>query len=596
MSPTIRKGLTALLLGLIVIGLLGTAAPAASQDGRGAIIEANWRGSTGIGSLNPLRCNNFACLRITNFLFPWLLGVDPVEGVFTMAANDAPLALAQSWDVSPDGAVYTFHLRDDLQWSDGVPITAYDVFYSYLAIASDEIDSPFTYMVNVLVRGAVPIDAQTIAFIYHFSTCSALDHTNIPVIPAHVFELDFAATAAAAFDGSGDLLAQFDRWMDAQAERSFDWMRTHPFDSEPPVTAGVFRVDTIQPTDYIRLVTPDGAQGYAFVDIPQNRNEIELFLAGETNFIQSPYRAYREDIRAADDVQIFEYPGLGWDYIGLNLSDPREPQSAFDEDGNRLNQGHHPIFGDVRVRRAMQMAIDVDALIEAALFGNGTVMPANQVPLSWAYDPDLTPVPYDPMGAARLLEEAGWRAVGSGGTRRCVGCLYAQEGEALSFNLTYSESAGPYRAIVAELIQQQLRQVGFSVDVTSASSDALFDRIMGQRYDAYLAGWGEPYPVDPDQAALFASAADVIGEGLNTGSYYNPRVDELMFQARTVPDCDIAARAGLYHEIQAILQEDQPFVWLFVHNDLIAARDGVLGFDPYPNAPFWNLRDWVIVR
>ncbi|MBN2303334.1 MAG: hypothetical protein JXQ72_02580 [Anaerolineae bacterium] len=569
---------------LIIAGLLLPVTPAASQGGNGVIVEG---GVVNPQSLNPLRCADTACFRVTGFLFPALFGMNLDQGAFSTGGG-----LTQSWTVSPDGTVYTFHLRDDQTWTDGTPVTAYDVFYSYRAIASGEINSPYTGYVTAAIRGAVPLDAYTIALVYHEPACNALDAASFPVIPAHVFEPDFAATAAAAFNSENDLIPQIEAWETARSEHSFAFMSGHPFDRNPTVTAGMFRLDDVQPFEHIRLATADGELAYELVHVPDQWDRTSQFLSGELNVLRNPPFIRLDDVRQADGVQVFEYPGLTWDTISFNLADPRQPQDALDENGSRLDQGHHPIFGDVRVRRAIQMALDVDALIEASVWDGGTVMAANQIPLSWAFDADLTPVPYDPVGAARLLLEAGWPDSRPGGFRECLGCLYAEEGTLLAFELVYDESASARHAPLAAVIQEQLGKIGIAVNVNSLYEAT--STVNRQRYDAYLTSIIENYPVDPDQTGRFTSAGDVIGEGSNTGSYYNPQVDELMAQARSLPGCDLTARADLYRQIQTIVQADQPYIWLFAVNDMLAARDSVIGFDPYPFAPFWNISEWRI--
>jgi peptide/nickel transport system substrate-binding protein len=324
--------------------------------------------------------------------------------------------------------------------------------------------------------------------------------------------------------------------------------------------------------------------GFTYEDMQDYNLIVDQFLAGNLNLLQYVTIHRRDDLRAAPGVQLFEYPSNTWVAISLNLANPFEPQSALDENGNRLEQGHHPIFGDVRVRRALQMALDVEKLIEISMQGNGTIMPANQIPTSWAYNDNLSAIGYDPVTAERLLEEVGWKDVNRDGIRECIGCLFAREGTPLSFQL--GSDTGD---VLTFNIQQQLRKVGVDVSVSSGS----YGSALSQTYDAFLTLYTESYPVDADQSDLFTVKGDVVGEGLNYGSYYNVRVETLMQQARTVPDCDYETRAQLYREAQTILQEDQPYLWLFALNDMIAVR-GVQGFVPYPNAPFWNIGEWVI--
>ncbi|MBK8031822.1 MAG: hypothetical protein IPK17_20530 [Chloroflexi bacterium] len=155
---------------------------------------------------------------------------------------------------------------------------------------------------------------------------------------------------------------------------------------------------------------------------------VERFLTGQTNLLLDVPFDRRADVRAARDVQIAEMPGGSWDMLLFNLADPTRPRDAYDEDGARRDQGQHPLFGDLRVRRAVQLAINVDEVIESAFHGNATRIAANYPPTSWAFDPDLAPLGYDPTEAERLLDEAGWVDVDGDGVRNCYHCLYGTEG------------------------------------------------------------------------------------------------------------------------------------------------------------------------
>ncbi len=582
------------LLVLLMVGMT-SALPAASQGGSGVIVMGNLRGASHIGSLNPLRCHNADCRRLTDLLFPTLVAVDPVTGTYA-AGTATNTALALSWEADPAQGSYSFQLREDLFWSDGVPVTAYDVFFSYLAVASGQIDSPYTDRVNMAILAAAPLDTHAILFIFTDAGCASPGDASFPIVPAHVFEADFAETAAAAFEGDGDPLERFILWSEARAAVSFSYLIGHPFDDRPTATAGLFSFAGAQPADYVRLVSNDGALGLNYVDVPDSQTLVTGFLTGAINLVENPPYRYWDDILAAGDVQVFVYPGSVWDYINLNLAEPHEPQSAFGEDGLPLPQGHHPIFGDQRVRRALQMAIDIQALIDAAVYGHGTVLPANQLPTSWAYNETLSPVAYDPMAAARLLEEAGWKDTNNDGIRECITCLYAQENARLVFELAYVESPIGYREVVANLIGVQLRQVGFDVRLRSASAGFLLELARDQRYDAILAGRGESYPVEVDLRQMFATAADILEDGGNTGSYHNAQVDVLLQEAHDLPGCAVERRADLYRQVQVILQEEQPYIWLFAPDYMIATRGGVSGFDPTPYAPFWNVRDWFVWR
>lgn len=545
--------------------LLLLAFPAASQDSA-LIVEGNLRGETGIGSLNPLRCDNVNCARITDLLFPYLLHVDPASRTFAPATADSG-GLVVSWEF--DGDSVTYRVRDDLIWSDGAPITAYDVYFSYLVAASDEAGSSYRDFIDDVIVSAEVLNTNTIRFNYAESTCAALDFTNIPVLPAHVFQPDFAAIASTP----------------AALELDFSDLWRHPADDQPAVTVGDFTFYERRYAEYVRLLSPDESLAYAYVDVPDSNTAVDRFLRGELNLLVNPPYNRRHDLRAANMPE-FQQPGNQWYFIALNQADPFEPRSAVDREGQPLEQGNHPILGDARVRRALQMALDVPALIETALEGDGVAIPSAQPPASWAYNPALNPIPYDPVGAAALLREAGWRDINRDGVLECFDCLYARKGRLLEFELIYfeggSDSAQPTvnLSVVANLVSQQLARVGVSVYTAPFVQGDSFgvDRILNQQFDAALLSFEEYVPVDADQTYLFATDEDVLGSGLNFVSYHRPEVDDLLRQARTDPTCAVEQRRAAYGQIQAILQDDQPYLWLFSPIRATFAHDDGLRF------------------
>ncbi len=571
---------------LLGICLLLAFLPLSAQEPNGVIREANPFGSVDINTFNPLRCDTFACDRVAQLLFPVLFGVDHETHLLTGGTPENNAA-ALSWEyIEPD--VVAVQLRDDLRWSDGTPITAYDVFFTYLAASGNDIGSIYRADLNNTLAGMVPVSETELLLYLQQPDCDALTYANFPLIPAHVFDDEFAATADAFFRESS--LAAFEQW---QEEIAYDtgYIIRNPWDDAPTVSSGAFAWDDWQRAAYIRLRAVRGDLVYEMVDAPGSREEVDGFLAGESNLmIGLPYDRW-PDVLARDDLQVFTYPDTAWEYLAFNLADPREPRSAFDEDGNPQQQGVHPIFGDLRVRQAVQRAIDVQAVIDAAADGFGQVMAADQVPLSPGYDPTLQPIAYDPVAAEALLEEAGWFRYGDRHTRQCRDCRYAEPDSRLFVTLTYSSGfEGHYAA--ARVIARQLEAVGFEVSLVPAT---LAD-VRAQRFDLYLGAWGENYPVAAGHSSLFTPAADRVGQGNNITSYDNPQVTALLEEARSLPGCDVEERAALYAEAQRILQEDQPYAWLFTYESLYAASDGIQGFAPQPEFPFWNVQEWIVWR
>lgn len=568
------------LMIVVAIALLGVLVPVAAQEGGqgGIIIEGNL--SADVATMNPIMSSDTASSRVIGFMFPNFIGADPAQAVLAPAQ---PNSLAESWDISEDGLTYTFHLRDDLAWSDGTPITSADILYSWEAIkagAEGLIDVPGSYIIDPTgASGVVDVtapDDYTVVVTYASPECTALSYAaSIVPAPSHVLPEDVTTL--------GD----------------------SEFNLAPSVTRGPFTFGEFRPGEQVSLLNDPtypasdtvlgytAPEGFIYRNVPDQTVMVEQFLAGELNVIDGPAVSRREDIRNSG-AQVYSYPGNAWDYLALNNADPNNPQNAFDEAGNAIDQGHHPIFGDVRVRQALARAIDVDSIINAAVFNEGVRMTSFLIPASWAYADDLAPIPFDPEAAAAMLEEAGWvDADGDPSTPRVAqGAAYAEDGMEFVFTL-YTNEGNTRREAIGTLVQDQLAQIGVQVDFQTIDFNTLLDIMDSQTFDAIILGWRNGYPDDPDATQLFTPASDVIGSGSNFTSFNNERFTELNAQAKSLPGCDPAERAALYAEMQQIMQEELPYIWLFAQNGMYAAN-AIDGFDPYPSQLYWNVDAWSV--
>lgn len=556
------------------------------KQGRGLIIEANIQNEA-IGFLNPMACDSTVCERVRELLFPSLFAVDPATGLLTNAAEDN---FGLVVDVqAPESNVHQLRIRDDLTWSDGTPITAYDVFFSYLATQVDFPRSEYRG-IGREIEAARLVDEYTVEFAYREPDCTVLGNTNFPIVPAHVQDDDFVAFVD-EFEDADNINDWFEAFIDAYSADNFLGLYVVGIDNHPLVTAGSFELYEKHP-EALRLSRNDGVQAIAYNE--GGFRALDGFLDGESNVVVNPPYERWAEITATPDIQVAEYTGQRWDAIVFNLASRNQPRNAFAANGALEDQGIHPIFGDIRVRQAIQKAINVQEVIDTVFLGYATPLVANQLPTSWAFNADLDPVGYDPYEAERLLYEAGWRDANRDGIRECTQCETTYTGRSLLFELIYPDT-GQYGLIV-EIIRRQLRDIGMDVSPFPVPPDTLRSGARSQTFDAYLATFVESDPIEVDQTHLFTRAGDVLRQGDNHGSYYNLQVELLMEQARTLPGCDVDARAEIYHEIQAIVQADQPYVWLYVPHEMTAAQGGVLGFDPYPSKPFWNIEDWVVIE
>jgi len=588
------------VLKLFILGLLLSVVSVRAQDdagGRGVIREGA-AGADEIDTFNPLACQNVSCGRVVGLLFPSLIGVDLEARTYAPGGFGG---IAESWTFDLDTIdleqpTLTVQIATDQTWSDGTPISAYDVYFTYLALTTGVLSSPYAENMRATFSAATVLDERTISYVLRDPNCDVLAAVDTLIMPAHIYDANFRDRVDGLGDNLADRYVRDALWQAITGGVSSDtFFARHPSSREPRVTASPYglRYDDLNSSDSVRLLHENGTLAYEYVDVPSPDDSVDLFLQGDLNIIVNPLFLRRDDIRAAaerGEVELLETTGNTWYSVVFNLADAREPQSAFGEDGEALDQGYHIAFGDIRVRQAFQLGLDVAAIIDAALNGNGTIMPANQTPTSWAYNPSLAPISTNPAQSARLLTEAGWVDEDGDGVRECYGCLYAPEGTSLQISLLYPDST--QASIVASLMRQQLSRLGISLNLQAG--DTSFTDV--QNFDAALIISVENYPVEPDQFNRFARAGDFLYDGENIGSYVNTDVENLLYQARTVADCEANVRADLYRQAQTLIQADYPYAWLFVVDQMIAARSSIDNFDPRWQVPYWNVGEWVVIQ
>lgn len=581
-----KKVVKSLMVGIVVLLFAAVFPPVVAQEveqessygpGEGApIVEPNFGGDP--TNLNPLLISDGPSADVAARLFPDFVGIDPFTGATTPGAVNTIVA---DWSVSDDGRTYTFTLRDDYFWNDGTPVTSADVLYAYEAMASGEIDSPRIGDIASIETVEAP-DPQTVVITFAEADCAALSSIDsITPVPAHVFTELFGTDYAAMNDADYNL--------------------------NPTVTAGSFSFANFRAGEQVTLVAnqdyPDSPVGHVVPEgwvqrqLANQTVVVDEFLAGNLTVIDSvpeDRQAELEALSAAGEVQMFEAPASGWQFISFNLADPTNPQNAVDENGNPIDQGHHPIFGDVRVRQAFALGVDHAALNEGAFSGQGIPVASPVLSYSWAYNDALEPWPYDPEAAMALLDEAGWIDHDNDPStpRIAQGALYAEDGTPLAFDLT-SFSGNTSVDSTAVLIQDQLGRIGFQVNLDIIEFQSMLEKLDGQTFDTIMLFFNGFDPTNPDELKdLYTPIGDVVGSGFNSGSYNNPEVTELFTQARTLPGCDQAERKALYDRIQEILHDELPMYWVNTSIVPVAARGDLENFSPTENSLRWNMPAW----
>ncbi len=570
MSRLNRLALVAVIAALALVLVI----PAGAQGGGGIIVVSTF--GSGPVNFNPVTSSTATEQDVMSLLYPALVGVDPEEGVIK---PNVPGGVAESWEISEDGLTYTFKLREGFSWSDGVPLTARDFEFTWDAIASGETESPLVFLTDSIVD-MVATDDYTLEVTFTQATCEAVFDAGIQPLPAHIFE-----------------------------GQPFSAVNDNLFNTPDSVAVGPYRLASQIADQQTALVpathpNPDGLplnDGWVQRIYGSQTVELEAFLAGETSslaFIPPDRRAEVIAAAEAGRLDYFTYsPGNAWDYMNFNLADPNNPMGAYDEDGNLVEQPPHPIFADVRVRQALNMAVDVDAIVQGAVFGFGSRMNGPYAPGSWVYTDTVPNYQYDPEAALAMLADAGWIDDDNDPSTPLVaqGALNAPDGTPFQFTL-FTNQGNTRREAIGTIIQDQLGQLGIRVDFQTIDFNVLVELLDQQTFDAVILGWRNGYPFRPDLAQIFGSVGDQIG-GSNSVSYVNPELDELFRRGVSTletNDCDIETRRAIYAEVTEILHRDAPYLWLYSIDGMYAWNTNVQGVNPYPNTLYWNVSQWTV--
>jgi peptide/nickel transport system substrate-binding protein len=589
MKNLVRLMVVAAMMALVAMLVVPAAAQDEGEDPGedGGVIITSTFGS-GPDTFSQIYCTDTACADMVGFMYLGFLGVDPEAAQIVPGADGG---IVEDWTVSEDNLTYTFNLRDNLTWSDGEQINADDVLAHWDILTTPEAEHPDAFLLDV-IESVEKVDDFTVSVTFTDPACTALNYAgSLAPIPEHVYT---AFIDEVGYDGLSNL-----EWNLAPDVTS----STFAFgESVPGQTTSLLGFDAAPYTEN-GFVSPFGLIQVVSAD---QTVQVEQLLAGEINILSGPPVNRRSELREDESVVAYEFPGNSWDYMAMNIADPANPQPALDEDGNRIDQGLHPIFGDVMVRQALAHAVDVDSIIESAVFGEGSRMAAHIIPSSWAYDSNLEPREYDVDLALEMLAEAGWLPEDEGSDPGvdnplvCKGCAYAEvdesfEGSAFEFELL-TNSGNTRREAIGTVIQDELSRVGITVDFQTIDFNTLLDVMDSQSYDAFILGWRNGYPDDPNTVQLFGAQADIPGSGFNFTSFYNEEYFELETQALSVPGCDLEERAELYFQMQEIMLEEMPYMWLFVQNGFYSWRDSIEGVAPFPSQLWWNVDTWTVAQ
>ncbi len=505
---------------------------------------------------NPILTTDPTGSRVIDLIYPRLVGQDPTQGF------PVPTELAARWAVSPDGLTYTFTLRAGVQWSDGAPVTAADVKFTYDALASERVQSPYRDRAAAIARVETP-DDQTVVVTLHSPTCSALLNLRRPLLPSHRFAPDFSD------------------------------LQSNPLNTAPTVSAGPFAFVDHVPGDQIVLARNEGYWKGAprldrwilqvMPDTAARRQAVETGAADLAAF--DPLEIVQNGLPASPQVSIYDHPADGYTLLAINLADPADPQPGRDAAGAVIPQPPHPILGDAAVRQALAEAIDRRALLDEVWRGQGYLVDSYVLPtVGWAAA-DLPAPVYDPARAAQRLEEAGWTDADGDGVRA--------SGETRLHLTLHTNEDNALRVQLANRIADSLRGVGFEIDLAVAPFEEVAAALIDQRFDLAVIGW-ENVGADPALSPFWHSRQDQPGAGFNFTSFQDAEVDGWLDAADQAPQCGLDARGALYRQVQERIAQTRPYIFLVGHQAAWVYANRWQGIAPGPWGLTYNVESWAL--
>lgn len=446
--------------------------------------------------------------------------------------------LVESYGWSEDGLVLTLELRSGVVWSDGVPVTAEDVAWTFAAQTDPEVAWADAYTKDS-IESVTAIDEDTVEVRFSDIYFARLSDLNEGVIlPKHAWSK-----------------LPFSEWRGSE-----DWFK------ENLVVSGPFTLARSVPQQEI-VLEPNPRyyrDGYPKVDrvvfrvIPDRTNRIEHLLAGDVDFVEHILPSRAADLKNSKRANLISLWHRQYTYIGWN--------------------GCEEPFSDPVVRRAMTLAIDRASLVEA-LWGEYARPALSPILTSvWAFDDTLEPWPYDPAEARRLLTSAGWADTDGDGT-------LDKNGAPLSFELS-TNGDNRIRADAAVLIQEQLQRIGVEARVNLVEFNRLVDDVRAHNFDATIGAWG----IDTSLALRYAFHTDAIEDAHNNGCYSNETVDRAIELARKQRE-PIGAKPHL-DRVQQILHHEQPYTFLWEPMRLYGVSRRVRDAEPNQLSAYFNLEEW----
>ena len=492
-------------------------------------------------SLNPITDNDWWGSRLVDHIYGKLVTLDPYDHPGYAVVPE----LAERWDISDDKLTYTFHLRRGVKWHDGHDFTSRDVIATIDKVMDETVKAAHVRSYFEELESYTAPDDYTVVIKWKRPYFLALEDpwaSSLVIQPAHIIA-----------DMTG---AQYNE------------AATNPL-NRAPVGTGPFRFERWDAMERIVLVRNDEYWGdqphldrMTFRHVEDPAIALQLAERGEldvvTRILPEPWsrmdsRVLRENYRRS------KYYDANYAWIGWNQA--------------------RPFFADRRVRRAMTMLMNRERLLQSMFYGVYRLADCHFYFDSPICDYEHDPIPHDPVAAAALLDEAGWRDSNGNGVRD-------KDGVEFEFNFMVPAASEDARRM-GTFMKESFQRAGISMDLQPIEWSAFTRRLTEKSFDACTLLWASSGPrQDPTQ--IWHSSS--IDGGSNYIGFRNERADRLMEEARV--ELDESVREAKYREFMQILWEEQPYTFVYVRPRMSLVHDRIRGVKE--SLTFFQYADWWI--
>jgi peptide/nickel transport system substrate-binding protein len=472
--------------------------------------------------------------------------------------------LASNWGVGQNGRVYTFVLRDDARWHDGVAVTADDVVFTIRTLQHPR----YMGAAGAAWRGITVerVDRMTVRFRLPAAPGGFLLLAEQPIVPSHLL----SGTPIDQLSASGF--------------------------GQQPVGSGPYRLESLGPAGAELVAVSPTDEG-----TPAPANPLAGAAPSPANNPPRPaiaryrFRFFTDSTSLASAFRAREIDavgGLTLETISSLVGDPgvtviAYPRTVLTTVLLNLRAQLTTAFRDARVRRAMLMALDRKRMVDELLHGLGRLANTPISPASFAYDRKAAgSVPYDPDGAAKLLRAAGWKKV-------TTGWLRPKTKRPLEFELSaFEPTANRLAYAVAQHVATDWAALGIKVTLKTYSSEDLVQKqLLPGRYLSSVVDVN--LGLDPDLFPLLASAQALAG-GTNLSGYQSRQLDTLLQSARVYASG--ARRKARFAALQQRLTAELPILPLFFTDYVFVVRSTLVGPTPReiasPQDRYWDVLTW----